>query len=160
VLSTVLAGRQIVRERRRLHVIPLPVVWVESNDADDKLRILEVLEVQAHCAGSRPVMVYQAGVITQDGTYFHPQRVSLSSGPQALTPPAMLHDGETATFYFDLLSFEGRSLPKAVWVEDAVHHRWEKRLSKKRQGELQSSVAKLRQRLGPDLDSQTDLPFE
>lgn len=157
-LSTTLAVRQIVRERRRLRLIATNVLYVDQDDHGG-FRFLEVLQILAHNDGSRPVMAFQAGVVTQDGTHYHPRRVDLHRGRQALEPPCMLQDGETASFYFDLLSFEG-STPKAVWVQDAAMNRYQKRLSRKRQRELGELVAKLRERLGRDVDSQMDLPFE
>jgi hypothetical protein len=155
-LSTLLALRQISRERRRVIVKTTTLLTHETEDSGD-YRFFEVLEIRAHNAGTRPVFVFQAGVVTERG-YFHPQRFALNVFRQQLKPPCMLNDGDTVSFFFDLLSFEGEWLPKRVWVQDNMDRRYEKRLSRKRQRELGAMILKLRERVGPDVESQKDVP--
>jgi hypothetical protein len=68
----------------------------------------------------------------------------------------MLNDGDSVAFYFDLLSFED-SPPKAVWVADFGDTRYTKRLSRKTRRQVAERLEKLRERLGPGIDSQHDL---
>jgi hypothetical protein len=98
-------------------------------------------------------------VVTEDDSIFHPSSLPLDRVARGMpTAPALLNDGEGVTFYFDLLSFEDeRVRPKAVWARDQGDRQYTKRLSRKQRREIPEHVAKLRERLGPDVESQREL---
>jgi len=142
----------VLRERRRLKVLARTLATFEKTPSGNH-HFYEVLEIRAHNAGTRPVYVLQAGVITERGVY-HPTEIHLSTWATRLKAPCMLEDGDTVAFLFDLLSFEGEWVPKAVWVEDAADRRYVKRLSRKQRRQVVEMVTRVRARVGPDADSQ------
>lgn len=153
-LSSLLAFRQIWLERRRLRIIARQLIWSQTGATS----YLEVLEVRALNERRRPIFVRQAGVITVEGVTFHPMVLKLDrKAPNVPTPPVLLNDGEHVSFYFDLLSFESENyLPKAVWVQDQADRRYKKRLKRKERRQMAADIVKLRERLGPDVESQQE----
>jgi hypothetical protein len=136
----------------RLRLIVKNMVWV----AGEPVVLLELLEARAVCEGNRPAHVRQAGVVTENGVHFHPALIVLPGSPKPCQP--MLHDGESVTFYFDVLSFaDDGYLPKRVWVQDFADHRYMKRLRRKDRKALRARIARLRERVGDELDSQGEL---
>jgi hypothetical protein len=100
--------------------------------------------------------VRQGGVTTVGDNLYHPIPITPVE-EKKVNRPALLNDGESVSFYFDLLSLEGEWSPKAVWVEHFADRRYTKRLSRKKRNEIQAAARRLRERLGPDVDSQQNL---
>jgi hypothetical protein len=102
-LSTLLAIRQILRDRRRLRITyDAPLAW-STGGAGEPPFIFTIFAIRVSNERERPVQVESVYVVTEGGSRYHPKRVVPPGTARTHRP--MLTDGDSADYYFDLLSF-------------------------------------------------------
>lgn len=123
VISTALAGRQIVRDRRRLRIIVLPTYAAGSQG------VVELWAVRVVNIRERPIEVRSVGLVLPGGIRQFGSQVELPGGSVAPSPlPALLGDGESVHLYFGLEtglephSIEGAFAQDTLGREHVAHY--------------------------------------
>jgi hypothetical protein len=154
-LSTFLAVRQVFRDRRRLRITyDAPLAWTTGGEATGKPFFTFVcFGVRVSNERERPVQVESVYVVTEDGSHYHPVEIV----PPDTKPPRrpMISDGDSADYYFDVLSFEDDGyIPKRIVVRSTSRREYDRRVSRRARTRLAEWIAKTRDRLGPDVQWQ------
>ena len=153
VLSSIVVGRAIWAERRRVKLVVKPIWWQESRGGGNYV-ILPLIRLRVVGEGRRPAHVRQAHVITAGGSHFHPRTVTPKDGGNS--PPALLADGDSVAFYWNVRSFEEDGyLPTHVVVRGDQEREFKARLGRRERRAIASMLKQAIERDSPYHDGRT-----
>lgn len=115
VLSTLLAAREVIRDRRRVKVVVLPLISMTRNGEFIDLWRVRVVNVR-----HRPVEIEKVGVSTRNATRYIPRTVDFDGKPTASPLPRVLADGESIAVTFLVSDEDDKRALTGGWAYDTL----------------------------------------